>query len=160
MAQTQTASANGGAAPATDLRALLSKPSSEVERPRALPDGTYYATFLGHEIGKAKSGTDRLRFNMKLEGPGDDIQNDEDKMFQIAGIDWARRQMPVDYYITENSLWRLVDMLDAVLGEPERPSDERIEELRGTRVLMTLRTRLNQDGTESTFNECTSMVRG
>src|SRR6267142_1700639 len=96
-----------------NFRELLSKPTDQVERPKSLPTGHYLGAILSHEFDRSsKKQTAFCRFNIKIDGPTEDVPADA-----LTGIDFSRRELRKDFYITPNSLYRLSDMLDAVLGK-------------------------------------------
>jgi hypothetical protein len=74
------------------------------------------------------------------------------------GIDFSRRELRKDFYITPNALYRLSDMLDAALGKQQgRTFDERIPDTRGVRVMFAVTQRDNEEGTE-TYNDVGAIV--
>lgn len=131
------------------FRELLSQPTDAVERPRAIADGHYLGEIKGNEFGASRQRqTPFVQFNLTItEACADVPQGAND------GIDLASRQLRKVFYITPTALYRLSDMLDAVLGKQAgRSFDERIPETRGARVMFAVGHRDNEDGTE-TYNE-------
>ena len=144
------------AAPNTvNFRELLSQPTDTVERPKSLPNGHYLGVIIGHEFDRSRNKqTPYVRFAMKVDGPTSDVPDGA-----CAGIDFSRRELRKDYFITPNALYRLSDMLDAVLGKTTGKSfDERIPNTRSQRVIIGVTARLNEDGTDSGFNDVTTIV--
>src|ERR1700676_4234023 len=111
---------------AFDFSKELSVKSDEIERPKALPVGHYYATIRGHEfnLSRAKQ-TPFVRFLLAPAEACEDVDAAE-----LAGIDLSRRELRKDYYITPGAKYRLADMLDNVIGQPKRTLDERLPETR------------------------------
>ena len=104
-----------------NYRELLSQPTDSVERPRALPTGHYFGTILGTEFNRSKQKqTAFCRVHLKVNGPAEDVD-----ATAVAGIDFSRREQRKDYYITPKSMWRLSDMLNAVLGKAPGKTFER-----------------------------------
>ena len=156
MAQSAQQQPAAPAAPETvNFRTLLSKPTDEAERPKSLPTGHYIGTILSHEFGKTRGKqTDFVRFNIRIEEPCDDVSVDDCK-----GIDFSRRELRKDYFITPNAVYRLSDALDAILGkETGRSFDDRIPNMNGQRVQVGVTPRLMEDGTDSGYNEVTTLV--
>lgn len=137
------------------FRELLSKPTDEAERPRALAEGHYYGTIISHELGtSARKQTPFVRFNIQVEEATADVAEGAND-----GIDYTTRQLAKTLYITPKSLYRLADTLDAILGKEQgRSYDERIPETRSVRVLMAVTQRPNEDETEF-FNEVGNVVK-
>lgn len=137
------------------FRELLSQPTDTAERPRALADGHYIGTIIGHELGtSARKQTPFVRFNIQVEEATSDVPEGAND-----GIDLTGRQLPKTLYITPKSIYRLADCLDAVLGkETGRSYDARIPDTRGIRVMLQVGHRDNEDATES-FNEVGTIVK-
>ena len=138
-----------------DFRELLSRPTETAERPRALPDGHYKATISNHEFDRSKNKqTPYVRLFFRINEQTADVDP-----AAVAGIDFSRIELRKDYFITPRSLYRLADMLDAVLGkESGRSYDERIPNTRGASVIIGVTERKNEDGTSSGFNDVTTVV--
>jgi hypothetical protein len=142
--------ANGGT-----FRELLSQNTDTVERPRALAPGHYNGKIKGHEFGQSRQKqTPYVRFLLVPESEGPDVPAGAND-----GIDFSRRELRKDLYITPNALYRLSDMLDAVLGkETGRSFDERIPDTRDASVMFAVTQRESEDGTE-TYNDIGTIVK-
>jgi hypothetical protein len=137
------------------FRALLAATTSEtVERPRALAAGHYLGEIKSHEFGlSSQKKTPFVRFILVPESETNDVTASAND-----GIDFAKKELRKDFYITPTALYRLTDMLDAVLGpQMGRACDERIPETRGVKVMFAVTTRDNEDGTE-TYNDVGNVV--
>jgi hypothetical protein len=136
------------------FRQLLSQPTDTVERPRALATGHYLGIINNHEFGvSSKKQTPFVRFLLQPTEETEDVNEGEN-----AGIDFAKKEIRADFYITPASLYRLSDMLDAVLGKTTgRSFDERIPETKGVRVMFQLTQRESEDGT-AIFNDVGTIV--
>lgn len=139
----------------TTFRDLLGQPTDAVERPRALAVGHYYGEIKSHEFGLSRNKqTPFVRFILVPESEGSDVPAGAN-----AGVDLSRRELRKDFYITPTALYRLSDMLDAVLGkESGRSFDERIPDTRSAKVLFMVTQRENEEGTE-TFNDIGAIVK-
>jgi hypothetical protein len=137
------------------FRELLGQNTDSVERPRPIADGHYLGAIASHEFGLSRQKqTPYVRFIINLEEETADVPTGSND-----GIDISRREIRKDYFITPTALYRLSDMLNAVLGkETGRTFDERIPETRGVRVMVGVGHRDNEDGTE-TYNEVGTIVR-
>ncbi len=139
---------------ASTFRALLAQTSDTVERPRPLAEGHYLGVIKGHEFGTSKQKqTPFCRIFLTPQSETDDVPSGANE-----GINFANKELRVDYYITPGSLYRLSDMLDAVLGKQQgRTFDERIPELRGTSVMFKVTQR--QENEESPiYNDVVSLI--
>jgi hypothetical protein len=137
-----------------NFRAILSQKTDEVERPRPLADGHYIGVIKSHEFGQSsQKKTPYCRFFLIPEEETSDVPEGAN-----AGIDFAKKELRADYYITPAALYRLSDALDAMLGKQTgRSFDERLPETRGVRVLFFVGHRDSEDGTES-YNDVGTIV--
>lgn len=139
----------------TTFRELLGQATDQVERPRPLADGHYLGRIASHEFGLSRQKqTPYVRFILIPEEETADVEAGANN-----GMNLGTRELRKDYFITPAALYRLSDMLDAVLGkETGRSFDERIPETRDQRVMIGVGHRSNEDGSE-TFNEVTTIVK-
>jgi len=127
--------------------------SATVERPRALEGGHYIGEIKATEFGTSRQKqTPYLRVLLTPSEETDDVPAGANE-----GIDLSRKELRKDFYITPASLYRLDDLLNAVLGKDGRPFDERIPDLRGQRVVFSVTKRDNDEGTE-TYNDVGTIV--
>lgn len=140
---------------ATNFRELLGRATDSVERPRAIADGHYMGRIASHEFGTSRQKqTPYVRFIIVPEEACPDVENGAND-----GIALGSRELRKDFFITPNALYRLSDMLDAVLGkESGRSFDERIPETRDARVMIGVGHRNSEDGVE-TYNEVNTIVK-
>jgi hypothetical protein len=130
---------------------ILKKKSSEVNRPVAFPVGTYHCLVDGPpEPGKSsQKGTPYLRFRFKILAPWKGVDAAQAAEQQVVG-----KFIVNDYYITDDSTYRLFDMLKDTLGieigeegaPNEKPLEEAVAEAPGKQLLVTLKHELSQDG--------------
>lgn len=139
---------------ASTFRELLSQKTDTVERPRALAPGHYVGEIKTHEFGQSRQKqTPYVRFILTPSEETTDVATGAND-----GIDLSKRELRKDFFITPTALYRLSDMLDAVLGKTQgRSFDERIPETRGVRVMFAVTSRENEDGTE-TYNDIGAIV--
>lgn len=139
---------------ASTFRELLKQSTDSVERPKALATGHYLGEIKSHEFGLSRQKqTPFVAFILTPTEETADVTEGANE-----GTDFSKKELRKTFYITPNSLYRLSDMLDAVLGQQTgRSFDERIPETRGTRVMFAVTQRENEDGTE-TYNDVGSVV--
>lgn len=126
-----------------DFTALLSKPAGEAKKPKALDAANYPGIIKSFEIGDAnKNKTPYVRFHLAATGwPGEPQTDEEGKP-----IDLAKRQMRRDFFLTDDALWRLDELLKDTL-EIEiggRPYAEVLPETVGRNVQMEVQQYMNQ----------------
>ena len=127
-----------------NFRELLNFSSDDVDRPKALPKGTYVGTIQSHEFGESKNkGTPYVRFILSVEEA--DIDVDKTK---LNGVDLSTITLGRDYYITDKAKYRLCDMLDNLLGKDPRVVEERIPDTHGAKVRFTVGQRPSDQGSD------------
>lgn len=126
--------------------ALLDKPSSEVEKPKPLPQGSYTVVIQGlPKFDKStKKGTEYVEFTYKVLAAAEDVDSDE--LALMGGI--ADKTMRDTYYITENSLWRLKEMLVncGIEDDDNKSLRQMIEETPGCQLVVHIKHTASQDG--------------
>lgn len=148
---TQTSTPNFGT--------LLDKPSSEVERPKPLPQGSYLTIVKGlpRFDKSSKKQTEFVEFTLAVQSAGEDVDEDDLKAW-MSKADGTRRSLQdatirATYYITEDSMFRLKDFLDhAGAGDDDMSLRQRIDEAPNSQVIAFIKHRASEDG-ESVFAE-------
>jgi len=129
---------------------ILNMPASSIKPPEALPVGTYHALVDGLPTpGKSsQKQTDFLQFKFKILKPLQDVDAAKATEQQVIG-----KNITSDYYITENAVWRLKELLVDHLGiaetngsGQEKSLKELVAESQGQQVLVKLRHEASQDG--------------
>jgi len=91
----------------TDFVDLLSKNVEDVERPKPLPMGNYIFNVVKHDFDKsARKQTPYVRFTATPISPLDDVDQ------ELLPENWNQKTMRVDYYLTDDALFRLKDFLE------------------------------------------------
>ncbi len=127
------------------FESILDMPSSEVERPKPLPVGSYVGVVQGQpRMDKSsKKGTEFVEFTIKLLQALDDVNSD--KLEEMGGI--GDKSVKATYYLTENSVWRLKDFLDhCEAGDNDMTLGQRVSETPGKSITVKIRHELTQDG--------------
>jgi len=137
------------------FRQLLSKTTETAERPRALAIGHYIGEIKTYSFGESsQKKTPFVRFIMVPTEETEDVPEGANE-----GIDFSKKELRKDLYITPEALYRLTDFLNSVLGEQNgRTFDERIPETRSVRVLIQVGQRENERNPEEKFNEVGTVV--
>lgn len=138
----------------TSFRELLAQTTDSVERPRAIADGHYVGRIANHEFGLSRQKqTPYVRFILVPEEETADVESGAN-----SGITLSTRELRKDFFITPNALYRLSDMLDAVLGkEAGRTFDDRIPDTRDVRVMIGV-THRQAEGSDEVYNDVTTIV--
>ena len=126
-----------------DFSALLKKPSGEAKKPEALPEDIYPGIIKSFELGDAnKNKTPYVRFHLALNGEG--LGEGSYDNLAAAGIDLAKRQFRRDFYLTEDALWRLDDLLKGLGIEPGKSYEEALPEAVGKAVQVQIQRIIGQ----------------
>lgn len=130
---------------ATSFASILDTPSSEVERPKPLPQGSYVAQIQGlpRYDKSSKKQTEFVEFNLQLLSVGDDV--DKDELEAIGGF--KGKTIKATYYLTETALWRLKEFLDHCgIEEGDATLRQRVEATAGQQVGIFINHEASQDG--------------
>ena len=95
---------------------LLSIQVESAERPKSFPIGDYNTIVAGHEFGtSSQKGTPYVRFNIKLLGPLEGV--DEELFEEAGGMEAlnARKPLRLDFYLTPDAMYRLREFLEESL---------------------------------------------
>jgi hypothetical protein len=127
-----------------DFTQLLRKPAGEAKKPPPLPAGDYPAIIKSFELGdNNKNKTPYVRFQIGLmDFPGTVDQADR------ADIDLSKRQMRRDYYLTEDALWRLDELIRGAGVAPGRSYEETLPEMVGLQLVASVKQEMNQQTNE------------
>ena len=130
------------ASKSADFSKILNKKPEDIEKPKPLPPGEYRAVITSVELDEsAQKKTPFARFSYNLIEALDSV--DPDLLAQAGGIrkkDGEPRSMSRDdYYITEDSTWRLKEYFNSMFGENNWESLAwGIENANGQEVILTL----------------------
>lgn len=103
---------------APNFESVLDTPSTEVSRPRPLPQGTYLCivTALPRIDKSTQKGTEFSEYTLKTLEAADDVDEDELKLALTKGngdvMPLSDRSVRVTFYHTEDSLYRLKKFLN------------------------------------------------
>jgi hypothetical protein len=129
---------------------LMKMPATEIKAPQAYPPGTYHCLVEGPPThGKSSQRqTDFWEFKFKVLSALKDVDQQAYAEQQIAG-----KTITAQYYITENSMWRLMELLKNCGIEPIGKSPEQmLAEVPGKQVLIKLKLEPAQDGSNRVFH--------
>ena len=129
-----------------DFRAILSKPTTEVEKPKPFPAGVYDAVCKDYEqIESSQKKTPGIRVTFSIVSPAEDVDLEE---FEAAGgIDvLAKRSPATTFYLTDDSIYRLSDFLHDHVGleRDGRSFAELLPEIKGRPVKVVFIQSINQ----------------
>lgn len=138
---------------------ILDRPSTEIERPKPLPQGTYTTVVNGlpRYDKSSKKQTDFVEFILKPLAAGEDVDQ-EDLNAWMQKPDGTSRalndaQVKATYYLTEDAAWRLKKFLEDIGTTDEDGSlRQRIEMAPGRQVNIFIGHRASEDG-QSVFAE-------
>lgn len=149
---------------AVNFKHLLNKPSGEAKKPEALPAGDYPAIIRGHELGESsQKKTPYVRFLLALidwpDSVDESLRVTVNKDGSTSPIDLGKKQLKTDFYLTEDSLYRLDDFLKTTGMAPGRSYEEMLPECHGLHVLAEVKVEVNERGDEATtYNKVDKIV--
>jgi hypothetical protein len=139
-----------------NFASLLGKTvTEEAKRPPSLPAGTYHGIIQKWEPGESQQKkTPYVRMHVQLLSAGEDVPAD-----QLEGIDFSKKQLRRDYFLTEDAMFRLHEFLKAVGIEfVGKPLGEALQEVIGKQVIADVAAKMNQqDPSQPPFNEITNL---
>lgn len=128
-----------------NFAALLNVKADTVEKPKPLPQGTYLGTITGHEFDESqKKKTPFVRFHIQPVSPEPDV--DEELFTEFGGqAKLASKKQRTDFYLTEDSMFRLTDFLKDVckLDADGRTLAELIPETTGVQIKFNISHSIN-----------------
>lgn len=134
-----------------NFASVLDRPSSEVERPKPLPVGTYVWAILGlpKRDKSTKKGTEYVAFKVKALAARDDV--DPEALEEYGGLKEVTRDLT--FYTTEKSGYRLKEFLTETLEidletgtKDEKSLWEAAQETNGCQFLGTVTHEPSEDG--------------
>lgn len=88
-----------------DFSELLRKPAGEAKRPQALPIGDYQGVIRSFEVGDSnRNHTPYVRFAITLTAWPEGME-------PVEGVDLNKRQLRKDFFLTDEALWRLDELI-------------------------------------------------
>jgi hypothetical protein len=146
---------------------ILDRPSSEIERPKPLPPGTYLFLVEGQpRFDKStKKQTDFVEFTARILQPGNDV--DPAAMAEVPGGTAVGKTMKLTFYLTEDAVFRLINkdgtgFLNHLGIEVGPPLGQLISEAPGRQFWGTVKHRSvenQQTGEVSIFSEIGSTAK-
>ena len=134
-----------------NFKDLLDKKVEDTERPKPVPVGTYRLQIQGHEFGRSsQKKTPYVRFSFKIVQPGEDAE-----MSDLEGINWGKKTLRDDFYLTEDAMYRLRDFLEKnlQLNGTGRSFDELLPETKNMELEAYISQNPSQkEGDDSIYN--------
>lgn len=129
-----------------DFSALLKKPAGEAKKPPVLPVGDYQGVVRSHEMGDSnRNRTPYVRFVVVLTEWPEALPVED----RPDGVELNKRQLRKDFYITDDSLWRLDAFIRSCGVEPSgRVYEEVLPELVGQPVFVQVQHYMNPQTSE------------
>jgi hypothetical protein len=88
---------------------ILDEPAQDAERPPNLPRGHYHTSVASFREDKSsQKGTEFIEYGLKIVEPLDDV--DEEELEEFG--DTRNHVIPVRFYLTEKSKYRLKEFLE------------------------------------------------
>lgn len=135
---------------------ILDRQSTEIERPKPIPIGTYLAVVKGQpRMDKSsKKQTPFVEFTLAIVQASDDIDEDSLKAY-LTRADGSSKSLQeqsirATYYLTEDAAWRLTKFLDDCGTDAEQTVGQRVNEAINCQVWANIKHEPSEDG-ESIF---------
>ncbi len=143
---------------------ILDRPSTDVERPKALPVGSYVMVVQGlpRFDKSSKKQTEFVEFTCRYLQAQDDV-DDEELTKVLERPDGTRKALSemsnrLTFYLTEDAIWRLKKFLAEDLGidEEDKTLRQMISEAPGQQFLAAIKHTASEDGTTVYANIATT----
>lgn len=129
-----------------DFSEFLDKDVADIERPPTLPEGEYEMVIMKKDFGKsAKKSTPFVEFHFNILNAKESVDSDA-----LEGIDLAKQKPKVQFYLTEDALFRLKEFGE-IAGVNETKLGDMIDGCVGQTVVGTCSHTHATDGTERVF---------
>lgn len=128
---------------------VLDKPTEEIKRPPALPQGTYVFAVQGlpRQDKSTKKQTEFVEFTCKPIQAQDDVDADDLKAFTDAYGSIGDKAQKLTFYLTDNSIYRLKEfMIDDLKIEEEDTLRPMLEKTVGAQFLGQIKHTPSDDG--------------
>lgn len=146
-----------------DFSQFLRRPAGEAKKASVLFATDYPGTIKSFETGdQNKNKTPYVRFHLSLTGFGDAVPESWEQWnplanggaggmepVQKADVDLSKRQLRRDFFLTDDALWRLDDLIRSCGIDPTgRVYEEVLPELQGAQVLIEVQQYTNEKNGE------------
>lgn len=134
-----------------DFSNLLKKPVTSAERPKPKAPGTYFGVITKYELGESQQKkTPFVRIHIGSVSPGPEVDQDENTR---NGIDLTKWVPTKDYFITDDALYRLRELIESCKIPVEgRGFNETLPDLVGKPVQFdAVNNSSNKPGQEATI---------
>jgi hypothetical protein len=129
----------------TNFGSILDLPSSEVEKPKPYPVGTYQVVVEGlpRFDKSSKKQTEFAEFKLNFLSAGEDV--DAEALEEVGGI--QGKSIKNTYYLTEGAVWRLKEfLLHLGIEEEDKSLRQMLEETPGRQCMISIRHEASEDG--------------
>lgn len=113
-----------------EFESILDTPAEQIERPKPLPQGSWFTIVTGHRFDKSsQQQTEFVEFTLKVTEACQDVDGEDLEKF-LTTPDGSRKNLQEvtvrnTYYLTDNALYRLKDFckncgVDVSKGTPRK----------------------------------------
>jgi len=129
---------------AANFTNILSKPASDFERPKPLPQGTYLMMVKpGYRLDEStKKKTPFVEFLCDVVEATDDV--DAGELAEMGGV--AGKVTKATFYLTDEAAYRLREFLETLGLDTTKPTDQILDDAAGQQFLGTIVHEPSQDG--------------
>jgi hypothetical protein len=131
-----------------DFRSLLKDNSQSVSRPKSAPTCWLIGTLGGvtFDTTKGENETPYASFEILNVERHPDTEEELLEGVNLKNLRSPfRKTLAADFWLTPDAKYHLANMLDRVIGDPERSLEERIPETRNRRVMFKVTPHKNQN---------------
>lgn len=132
---------------------ILDRQSTEIERPKPLPIGTYLCVVKGQpRMDKSsKKQTPFVEFTLAIIQAQDDVDQESLDEF-LSRKDGSKKALNeqstrATFYLTEDAAWRLTEFLDHCGTDEDQTLGSRVNDAINCQVYAQIRHEPNEDGT-------------
>lgn len=131
---------------------ILNRSTDTIEKPKPLPGGEYLLIINKYSLGESQQKkTPYVRIEFSIGAPGADVDQS-----LLQGIDLSKKGQKDDFYLTEDSLYRVVEFMTRDLGinGTGRTLSQMLPEVVGKQVIASIKQVPSQKpGDDRVFNE-------
>lgn len=135
-----------------DFSQFLRKPAGEAKKPPVLPMGDYPGQIKSFELGdQNKNKTPYVRLHLGLTDWASGVE-------PLPEVELSKRQFRRDFYLTDDALWRLDELIRSCGAHVEGQSyEESLPNLVGASVLIEVQQGMSEKNNEL-FNQVGKVV--
>lgn len=138
----------------SNFKDLLAKPAEAFKAPLAQPAGTYVGMITKFEYGESRNKkTPYVRFSIRPMMAETDVDQE-----QLAEFGPIGKEMNLDYYLTDDAVYRLSEFIEKTGGNTKLPLQESIEVAVNKNIRFSVTHRMDKDRTFAEVSQILGVV--